>query len=320
MISTEYRDITYVLAVFREGGFSRAAEKLHISQPALSKAVRKVEQQLGIAIFFRQTMPLRLTPDGKRILECFEQIEQAYLRLSDYCENRQSRQKRFLRVGAPSFFCTYVLPQMAEEYTWRNPKTEIKIIECNDKTLRHYLHNGVVDVGISVEELEPESFSSVELGREEIILAVPESFAVNDTLRGRELSEADFTDGGLLSENAPAVPMEAFRCERFIFLSPENAMSRLGYQLCRDAGFEPVVSMELDQLMTAYYLSEAGWGISLIRAAIPGLLGFSDQLRFYRVDHIGMQRSIWAYESRSRRSSALQRDFVSYLKHRFHSL
>lgn len=75
MDPVEFRDIAYILAVSEEQGFSRAAEKYYISQPALSKTVRKAEQKLGVTLFDRGSVPLKLTPEGARVIEYFRRLQ-----------------------------------------------------------------------------------------------------------------------------------------------------------------------------------------------------------------------------------------------------
>lgn len=72
----EVRDMLYILAVCEERSFSRAAEKYYISQPALSKIVKRVEGNLGVRIFDRGLVPIRITPEGavfKRKLPFFKE-------------------------------------------------------------------------------------------------------------------------------------------------------------------------------------------------------------------------------------------------------
>ena len=70
----EFKDIKYVLAVENAGSFSRAAEKEYISQPALSRIVKKVEQELGLLIFDRGSFPLKLTPEGREVMAYFRKM------------------------------------------------------------------------------------------------------------------------------------------------------------------------------------------------------------------------------------------------------
>ena len=290
----EFRNIAYILAVNAEHSFSRAAEKYYISQPALSKAVGKVEQQLGIALFDRSSIPLKPTAEGQRIIEYFQRIQDAQAELSDYCDAYHRKAKSDLRVGAPSFFCTYVLPPVIAAFQAEHPAVSVRLIESNDHDLREFLLAGAVDIGLSVEGDMPSELDSFVQQYEQVILAVPRSFRVNESLRGKALS--------------------AFAEENFIFLRKGNDMYRRGYGACRDAGFEPKIFIELDQLMTAYYLAEAGQGIAFIRADIPCYVGESGKLVFYKINHPGMIRPIRVFRGKSGSSSCVLESFIEFMK------
>lgn len=310
----EFRNIAYILAVNAEHSFSRAAEKYYISQPALSKAVGKVEQQLGIALFDRSSIPLKPTAEGQRIIEYFQRIQDAQAELSDYCDAYHRKAKSDLRVGAPSFFCTYVLPPVIAAFQAEHPAVSVRLIESNDHDLREFLLAGAVDIGLSVEGDMPSELDSFVQQYEQVILAVPRSFRVNESLRGKALSFADIKNKRLDGPEIPTVPLSAFAEENFIFLRKGNDMYRRGYGACRDAGFEPKIFIELDQLMTAYYLAEVGQGIAFIRADIPCYVGESGKLVFYKINHPGMIRPIRVFRGKSGSSSCVLESFIEFMK------
>ena len=84
------RDREYVYAVYQERSFSRAAQRLFISQPALSSKVKKVEERVGAPLFYRSTNPIRLTPAGKCYVEAVEQVMGLVLRSKRGAPTRSS--------------------------------------------------------------------------------------------------------------------------------------------------------------------------------------------------------------------------------------
>ena len=83
MEPVEFRDMEYVMAVHEEQSFSGAARKHFISQPVLSRVVRKVERNLGVTLFDRSSIPLKPTPQGQKVLEYFEQMQKLRRAWSD---------------------------------------------------------------------------------------------------------------------------------------------------------------------------------------------------------------------------------------------
>ena len=312
MISVEFREMELILAVNEERSFTRAAEKNFISQPALSKIVRRVERNLGASIFDRGSSPLRVTPEGERFIEYFRQARRVQEDIARYCGELRHGRNTALTAGAPSFFCAYVLPPAAAAWQLDHPDCAVRLIETNDAELRELLASGVLDVGLTVEETTPPGFESLVLRREHIILAVPRDCPVNKRLERFALDE-DALRSGLDGTSVPSVPIAEFAQERFLFLKEGNDIRARGMKICRDAGFEPQIVMELDQLLTAYRLAESGLGVTFTRASLPLYAGFSSDLCFYRLDHPCTQRDIRALYSAKGEAAARREAFVRFL-------
>ena len=315
MEAVEFREMELILAVSEERSFTRAAEKNYISQPALSKIVRRVEKNLGAAVFDRGSSPLRVTPEGERFLEYFRRMQALRRDLENYCGELRRRGKNSLTVGAPAFFCAYVLPPLLGAFQSERSDFAVKLIETSDAELRELLSAGVIDAGLTVEEdLAPELDSFV-LKTESIVLAVPRACPVNERLRGMELSEDALLSCDPDLTGAPRVSMKEFADERFLFLKEGNDIRRRGLKICRDAGFEPRIVMELAQLLTAYHLAESGLGVTFARASIPYYAGISPDLCLYAINHPDTRRQIRAVFSAQSRSPALSA-FADFLKKR----
>ncbi|MBQ8090629.1 MAG: LysR family transcriptional regulator, partial [Pyramidobacter sp.] len=271
-------------------------------QPALSKIVRRVEKNLGVPLFDRGSSPLRVTPEGERVLEYFRQMRGLSDDLEKYLADARLHGKNSLTVGAPAFFCAYVLPSLASSFQSEHPDFAVKLIETSDAELRELLAEGVIDAGLTVEEPISSELDSFVLKTETIVLAVPRANPINAKLRGQELSEDALLSG--MTESAPRVAMGEFANERFLFLKEGNDIRTRGLKICRDAGFTPHIVMELAQLLTAYHLAESGLGLTFVRASIPYYAGISPDLCLYAIDHPDTRRNIHAVFSSKSRSPA----------------
>lgn len=314
MEALQLRSISYLLAVYEEKSFSRAAEKCYISQPALSKMVKKTESILGAVIFDRSSTPLQVTKEGAVFIAYFQKMMEIQNEMKQYSKLLHEQRRGDLNVGAPSFFCTYVLPPIISAFQMENPEFNVKLFEANDNDLRKFLKSGVVNIGISVEEDMPPEFSRIVLRNEQIILAVPACYEVNEKLKAYAMTAEDVTDGKYRDAAIPAVHMGSFAKEKFLFLKNGNDMHRRGLKICRDAGFEPMIKMELDQMITAYYLASVGEGATFIRASIPYYAGGSDELVFYKVDHPETTRQLRVFHSERGQIAEQQRLFLEFLQ------
>lgn len=312
-MNVELKDMNCILVVSEERSFSRAAEKCFLTQPAVSRIVKRVEDAVGTPIFDRSTSPLTLTPDGEVLTDYFRKIRALYGEMSEYAETIRRKKTGGLTIGAPSFFCTYLLPKLISEYHVMNPDLPVKLIETNDDDLRRFLGSGIVDFGFSVETGMPPQCGGIPVMKEHLLLAVPKNLPVNAGLSDRALTWDDVAEGRYLSEKAPSVGMDAFRNEPFLMLKRGNDTWKRGMKLCRDAGFEPVIVMELDQMLSAYYLAESGAGITLVRAAIPQAAGRTERLTFYKIDNPETERDVYLYH-RKGEMNRLQRSFFEFLR------
>lgn len=309
----EIRDMMYILAVCEERSFSRAAEKWYISQPALSKLVKRVEDNLGAQIFDRSSVPLKVTPEGEVFIEYFGRISDIEEEIRLYCRDLEINRTFHLKIGAPSFFCSYVLPPVIAAFEAEHPDIKIKLIETNEKDLKDSIQTGMVNLGISVEPKMPARLDSFVLKEETIILAVPRAYAVNEQLSDFAFCYEDICNDRFRSDEIPAVSMKRFSGEKFLFLKRGNDMNRRGLKICRDAGFEPNIVMEVDQLLSAYHHAGMGAGITFIRASIPFYVGPPEGLIFYKIDHPETKRELRAYYD-SGVCTEKQKIFIEYLK------
>lgn len=314
MDQIEMKDVLYTLAVERERSFSRAAEKYYISQPALSKAVRKVEKQLGATVFDRRVVPLKLTADGEIIIAAFTQMEEINNRLLAHFAERRKQANADVRLCASSFFCAHYLPPLLADFGLQHPDCGITLIESNDHDLREYLEADAVDIGITADRIELRDTESFVLGEEELVLAAPAALPVNKKLREFALTEEELTQDGLYRSGRPCVPLDVFRDEPFLFLKAGNDMFTRGHRICRDSGFEPKVAMELDQMLTCFNLAQAGCGVTFVRSAILRYTGIPDSLRLYKVQHPDMVRSVYVTYRRQRESGKYTKLLLRYLR------
>ena len=310
----EFKDIRYILAVENAGSFSRAAEKEYISQPALSRIVKKVEQELGLLIFDRGSFPLKLTPEGREVMAYFRKMLDVQKELEEYCETRMRLKDRIVTIGAPSYFCRYVLPPIIDSFRLEHPEYQIRVIETNDNELREFLSTGAADLGISVGYSLPMDLKNISLAEETIVLVVPAASEINERLKEFRLTADEMREGRYKEADCPKVRVSEFKEERFLFLKEGNDMYRRGMKICRDAGFTPRVVMQLDQLLSACYLAAAGQGITVTRASIPHYVGGQDQVFFYKIDHPETSRPISVYFSSRSGMEEILKPFTDYVR------
>ena len=302
----------YIYAVYQERSFSKAAQKLYVSQPWLSSVVKKVEQEIKTPIFDRSTNPISLTAAGQYYIQQVEQVMNIEEEMRRHFAQLSSQETQ-LHIGSSMFFCTYVLPRLFQEFREENPQITLTLTEGGGNSMTEKLLNHKLDFFLEAEPLQKnEKIQSVAWCMEEIVLAVPARFSIN-----KQLSQYCYSFDELLKRNEPgkkkpAVPLESFRDEPFLLLQPGNDSYQRSIQLCEHAGFTPKVSVFLTQMMTAFYLVCEGQGVSFLRSTIPEYVTPTESVVFYQLDNPIATRAIYLSSLRQHANPVQQKllDFM----------
>lgn len=288
---TNYRE--YIYAVYQEKSFSKAARKLYVSQPWLSATVKKAEQELGLPLFDRSTNPISLTEAGRYYIEKLEQIAAIEEEISKHFKQLRDMDRTELHIGSSMFFCTYVLPELMREFQLLYPQVTLTLIEGGSSMLQEKLLDGGLDFLLEAERPADSRVCSIPWDSEEIVLAVPAGAPVNEALEPYRYSFEGFLARGQADGRRPPVPLAAFAQERFLLLKEGNDIHQRSFQMCKNAGFIPNVSLYLAQMMTAYYLVLEGQGIAFLRSTIPDHVMPTDRVVFYQLNDPLAVRSIY---------------------------
>lgn len=307
----EYKE--YLYTVYQERSFSRAAEKLYVSQPWLSSTVRKVERKIGTPLFDRTTNPLSLTEAGRYYIEQIEQIMTIEEEMRRYFQALKAGEGKTLHVGSSMFFCTYVLPSLLAGFRDFYPQITLTFSEGSSQTLQQRLIKGELDFVLEAEEPASAQIRSIPWVSEEVILAVPAGYEINKRLSEYGYTFDQFLRRGQNGLCRPPVPLEAFRNESFLLLSEGNDIRLRSLSLCRNAGFVPSPAMYLAQMMTAYYLVCEGRGITFLRSTIPQFVSPTESVIFYQLDDPLAVRSIYLSYPK-RQLTAVQQHLLDFMR------
>lgn len=141
-------ELRYVIAVAREKHFGRAAEKCFVSQPTLSVAVKKLEDELGVPLFERGPRDVTVTPAGERIVEQAQRVLEEAEMIRQLAAAGRDDLSGPLRVGAIYTIGPYLMPQLIPLLHRRAPKMPLLIQENFTARLAELLRNGELDVAI----------------------------------------------------------------------------------------------------------------------------------------------------------------------------
>lgn len=226
------QDIRYVISVAENLSFSKASEKLFVSQPALSKAILKLENELGIKIFDRNRHKVVLTDcgkyfisEGQKILNDFDHFEYNLNELSKANEKR-------LRIGASQFYSNYLCAEFIPKYQTSHP--EIKLLTREEPTsiLKKLVLSNELDIAIIPSDDEVESFNVYPLYDEMILLAVSKLSPYSKIIKSVDNKHLKWPTMSNFSD---------LKTAPFHLLREEMSLSIHGTKICNYFGFEPNV-------------------------------------------------------------------------------
>lgn len=304
------QEMEYVYRVYQEKSFSKAAEGLYLTQPALSMAIRKVEDSLGMPIFDRGIRPLGLTAAGEAYLEYIRQAQYLEQEMEQRIHDIREVNTGSLRIGGSHYINAYIMPGILSDFMKAYPFVKVDMVESSSAELAHMLDQREVDITFNCNQRFMQNFERYPAFTDHILLAVPQSFKASAALQSCALTSSDVACRRHLDPECPTVALKDFRDESFILLNPGNNLHDRARQLFQEAGFEPRIKLELAQLVTAYHLADADIGATFVsdRLVVP----VEDHLFYYKLDSDLVTRQFYMLLPNRKYTSQAVRTFIRF--------
>lgn len=142
------RQIQYILTTYEEGSISKAAQKLFVSQPALSQSIQLAERELGAPIFDRKHSPLTLTYAGQRYIAAAMEFQKLELNLQHEISDIQNEQCGRFRVGISMLRGATILPKVLPVFLKKYPRVETIIVEKGSNAIAPLIMQNMVDIAV----------------------------------------------------------------------------------------------------------------------------------------------------------------------------
>lgn len=306
-----FQTMKYVYEVYREQSFSKAARNLYISQPSLSATIKKLEKELGLTIFDRSSVPVRLTEAGEIYLETVKKILNLESELEVRLQNYSGLKAGTIRLGAPHFFASFLLSTMISAFSAKYPGIQIHLDETNTPELQERVLNARTDLIVDSCDFDETLFTSYPLMEEHMLLAVPAGYPINSRLASYRLSPRDIRENVHLRESCPAVSPAAFRKLPFLMLRHGHITHDFAVGLFRKYRFSPKIAMYLDQLMTCYNLAAQQMGASFVSDTVVKLTKTDADVFLYQIDDPKASRLIYLAHKKSRWIPRVVQEFIA---------
>ncbi len=185
--------LRYLLSVAEHGNFTAAAEKSFVTQPTLSMQIQKLEEELEVKIFNRNTKPIGLTTIGRTIVSQAKIILQEAQRMEDAVAQEKGVVAGIFRLGIIPTVMPTLLPMFLTNFINRYPKVSLKIEELTTENIIERLNNGQLDAGIAATPLYDATILEKPLFYEPFVAFLPKDHPLNkeDQIEVDELQHND---------------------------------------------------------------------------------------------------------------------------------
>ena len=237
----ELFQLRYFLKVVELGNFTRAAEASSVSQPALSQAIQKLEDELGQPVFERLGRRVELTDAGRMLLpratQAVQLVDEARASITDDGESGQ------IRVSAIPTIAPYLLPSVLGEFASEFPQIQFEVQEeVTDQVVKRLRH-GETDAALLALPFDSTHLEVVPLFEEELQLVLPAGHELADRKR---------------------ITLQTLREYPFILLDEAHCLSDNVISFCHRKAFQPITTGRFTQLATVLELVALGQGVSLV--------------------------------------------------------
>ena len=249
------KQFQYVLTLYREGSFSKAAYSLNISQPSLSQYIKKIEKEVGVPLFDRTNGEVRITDAGRVYIETAHKIldlkHTMESRISDITENRAGS----LIIGTSPYRAASMMPTVAKHFQLLYPGIHLVVREGTTIELMEGMEHGEYDLAITLLPINDQMFKWEKITEEELILAVPSSYPV-------------FTTRVMADRKYPAVDARLLDGQNFVMLTETQYMQNQCANISATYNIAFKTSAVVKSLESQIEMVKAGIGMALMPSGI----------------------------------------------------
>lgn len=244
------KQLQYAIELANLKNFSKVSEKFNISQPALSKQIMFLEKDLGVKLFDRSGVPLKLTPAGEHFVKEAKELLYKEKQLKSSMEGFADGKKGKLKIGLSPFRSLYLIPPVVKKMQEQYPEVDIYLSDTNSEQNRKDVSDGNLDFAIVNLPVDETVFEYTPIEPDVVALAVPNNLLPNLNIDQKDnLSEIDFK----VCSNLP-----------FVVVEEKKEMRTLFANLCAKNDIQPKIRMEVVGITTAWAMASSGIGATIL--------------------------------------------------------
>ncbi|MEK4485072.1 LysR family transcriptional regulator [Psychrobacillus sp. FSL H8-0484] len=243
----ELRDIKSFIEVANQRSFTKATEYSYLSQPSLSKAVKKLEEELHVKLFDRSTRHLELTDAGKIVYRQGKQALNLLNELPNLLNELIEIDTGEIKIGIPPLIGTLFFPNIARTFHDQYPNVKLELVELGAKLIEQLVEESKIDVGLIVLPIDELEFNVYPFINDEFVLYINQDHPL---------------------ANRTSIALSELKDEQFIIFTKDFALHDFIINTCKEAGFTPTISYKSSQWDLILELVASNLGITLLPKSI----------------------------------------------------
>ena len=239
----DIKQLNYFIQIANDESYSTASKKLYISQPALSKVVKNLEQELNMKLFYSSERKTKLTDEGRAFFEKAQKLVEDFNHLLESTGKSDKTEKGFLSLGLMPIVGSCFLSEIVIEFQKEYPNIDISISEKGANSIQQDVFLGTMDIGCAITPIYSNQFEIIPIIHDRNMVLVNENHPF--------ASKEKLTVSDLIDEN-------------LVIFSEEFTLNQQIMAACKEVGFKPNVAVTSTQWDFLTELVALNFGISIL--------------------------------------------------------
>lgn len=289
---------TYIEAV-KASGLSKAADKLHLTQPAVSFQIRSIEKQLGVTLIGRRKGNFFMTPEGKRFFRFADYVLHEHTRLLQDISQMGMEVSGKLLINASPIIGEFMLPNILNEFKEHNPSVEVQLtIAKNTDTIWEEVKEGKINIGFCGMRLADQRLETITIGEEDQVLIV---YPDHPFAKSKEIEASDLIGESLILRVSP---------NELKYM--KNALLRIGFNFDQ---YPPKLILGTTAGVISAVAAKSG--ISIVPSIAIGSVRSIGLIKVVKIRNLKLKRDVVFVYRKDRIMDSVDMKFIQFIRRHY---
>lgn len=301
----------YIYTVNKLNSITKAANSLYVSQPALSMAIKKFEDEIGCPIFLRIGKQIKLTPSGEILIKHIENIMKLEENTKLILNDLNNKEKGHIRIGGTQYFSAFILPTLILDFKQKFPKVTIEIIEASSEDLITLLNENKIDLFFSVNDFNDNNFLISDSITDHLFLAIPKKLMNRNKycLTREDILNTPYINLKYLKN------LELIKNIPFVLLKEENNL-RKRIKIIFENKEKINTIMAFDQLTTAHFIMINQLAATITTDLLIKQIYDNNNIFYFKYNHPLMIRNFKIISKKNKYIPFVLKEFINKFKNK----